>query len=97
MSGKLVNPKTRLNTHTPLHPTHTTCADEQDVIGAVHRLHSVHEQLTELVINTNSDQEGSLSQWQHIFLKQVYSVMLFIVVELPPPSEDCQLIEFIIT
>ena len=49
---------------------HTTCADEQDVVGAVHGLHSVHQQFAELVVNTHSDQEGALSQRQHIFLKE---------------------------
>lgn len=48
----------------------STCADEQDVIRAVHSLHSVHQQLAELVVNTYSDQEGTLSQWQHMFLKK---------------------------
>lgn len=47
-----------------------TCANEQDVIGAVHCFHSVHHQFTEFVVNTHSDQEGALSQRQHTFLKQ---------------------------
>lgn len=67
---KYWNTKTLKNLREKVHRAHTTCADEQDVIGAVHCLHSVHKQFTELVMNTNSDQEGSLSQWQHIFLKQ---------------------------
>lgn len=58
----------------------TTCADEQDVIGAVHRFHSVHHQFTEFVVNTHSDQEGALSQGQHTFLKQ--PLVLLTVIEL---------------
>lgn len=56
-----------------VHRTHATCADEQDVVGAVHGLHSVHQQFAELVVSTHSDQEGALSQRQHIFLKQFYN------------------------
>lgn len=49
--------------HTP------TCADEQDVVGAIHGLHPVHQQFAELVVHAHSDQEGALSQRQHIFLQ----------------------------
>lgn len=49
---------------------HSTCADEEDVIGAVNGLHSVHQQFAELVVNTHSNKEGTLPEWQHILLKQ---------------------------
>lgn len=39
-----------------VHHTRSTCADEQDIVGAVHGLHSVHQQFAELVVNTHSDQ-----------------------------------------
>lgn len=52
------------------HCTHSTCANEQDIVGAIHGLHSVHQQFAKLIVDAHSDQEGVLSQWQHIFLKQ---------------------------
>lgn len=58
----------KLNQELPKLKTRATCADEQDIIGAVHRLHSVHHQFTEFVVNTHSDQKGALSQRQHTFL-----------------------------
>lgn len=45
-----------------------TCADEEDIVGAVHGFYSVHQQFAKLVVNTHSDKEGALSQGQHIFL-----------------------------
>lgn len=50
-----------------------TCADEQDVVGAVHRLHSVHHQLTELVVDAHPHQQGPFSQRQHVFLRQIHN------------------------
>lgn len=50
--------------------TNSTCADEQDVIGAIHSLHPVDKQFAKLVVHAHSDQEGALSQWQHVLLKQ---------------------------
>lgn len=47
-----------------------TCSDEQDIVGSIHSLDSVHQQFAEFVLNTYSDQEGAISQWQHMFLKQ---------------------------
>lgn len=43
------------------HCTHSTCANEQDIVGAIYSLHSVHQQFAELVVNAHSDQEGALS------------------------------------
>lgn len=57
--------------------TKATCADEQDIIGAVHCFHSVHHQFTKFVVNTHSDQEGTLSQRQHTFLQQPESNNVF--------------------
>lgn len=50
-----------------------TCADEQDVVGAVHCLHSVHHQLTELVVDADPHQQGPLSQRQHVFLRHIHN------------------------
>lgn len=48
-------------------------ADEQDVVGAIHRLHSVHHHLAELVVDSHPHQQRPLSQRQHIFLRHIHN------------------------